>query len=47
VTARLIDDLGSVPDVVTGSFFLDLGNCDERYVLTVLDSGQGDLEVSY
>ena len=44
MTARLIDDLGLVPEVVTGSFFLGLGNGDERYVLTVQDSGQDDLE---
>jgi hypothetical protein len=44
VTARLKDDLGSLPDVVTGSFFLglgDLGSSAEGKVFTVLDSGEG------
>jgi len=42
---KLRDNLGLMPGVVTVSLFLGLGSSDERYVFTVLDSGQGDLDV--
>ncbi len=42
---KLKDGLGLIPGVVRGYLFLDLGSSDKRYVFTVLDSEQSDLDV--